>query len=972
MDPSQGQSSSAPQPPSTFKRPHEAVDAGAAPPEPKRQKTHAEPFDLDLIVLSTLHNGTRQAAPLSAFATSGKTNDEPRQCQQYGYQEFRRWLLEMAKIPEAASLRFFVQTQRGTDAFIPIENKWDFMTSLHRLSNSVLTLPYVPDLGYTLRVKVSDDNADSQANKIPLVVPTKPPEQPATSMPLEKPSVPIATLDRAGDPTTSTVEIDLTGDDDDPDNQEQIETNILAHFSEELFQRALRFFNVSQQPDMEYKLIGLKRTLHEYQLLSLYTLLMNPVTTGVNGALIGWDMGLGKTTLMLVIIYLRAVLVRRREEVRAEWKMKPDNRRHLPGQSQQPSTGIQQCPTQSECALQCPCSRTSDSFLLCQTYFTDTPALIIMPPGLAANWLNEAREVFEQEVNHNDDGNLLQFYTLIGVEDPETRVKGTKHKAQLASQTAGTFNEETEVPYSDGTMKIETYVEKGAGNAGHVLLVSNKGADTLIKLFPEAKNQPNTRSFITGLVIFDEVQLYGGADEKTETGPFKMLSDMRYHTNTPITLFTLCGTALQDGPKAWWATIEHFAEQWDRFCESADGELRYMGTGRFFPTLEAYADIRREYESAIRLLAGGKITKEVLEAKVETLRDFLRYVLWSLRRDDTYRGRPILKLPHRSHTIATLTPVMDEATAGHFKSLIAGVDTLVKKKLAKDLEEWQKQPLPRTDPQPTKESVIEELQAAPSKGGQVYVSLQRCSMYPYLAVLMQGNKSTSKIVQTAFTAEVCQRVAEQVQHSYRTDKVASTALSLLNNWEFVQHLDKIEQSSVKYQHIKKLIEDMRQDQDQETEPDDGSKTRHAIIFHTQPISAVLTYILILRDPDLRRKVMPLLLCANAKPSLRTSILGSFTKEMKAPGRNKILIATMSVAAEGLNIQRANNVWFPELPTTLAKLEQSEARAYRQGQKMKVNVVKMIEEGNLMEEYGYMNMSARSRVSNLVYGTEKID
>lgn len=155
-------------------------------------------------------------------------------------------------------------------------------------------------------------------------------------------------------------------------------------------------------------------------------------------------------------------------------------------------------------------------------------------------------------------------------------------------------------------------------------------------------------------------------------------------------------------------------------------------------------------------------------------------------------------------------------------------------------------------------------------------------------------------------------------------------------------------------------------------PPDGSGKRHAMLFYSQPISAVLTYILLLRDPALRGVVKPLLLCSKCNNEERAETVKQINEACDAQSPNKVLVTLTSIAAEAFNIQRANNIWFTELPVTLSKKEQAKGRAHRQGQTMKVNVVKLVDKGNRMEVFGYNAIKAKEFIARLVYGVQQVE
>lgn len=307
---------------------------------------------------------------------------------------------------------------------------------------------------------------------------------------------------------------------------------------------------------------------------------------------------------------------------------------------------------------------------------------------------------------------------------------------------------------------------------------------------------------------------------------------------------------------------------------------------------------------------------------------------------------------------------MDDGTATAFRSLMTGVQALVERQLRKLRADWDKSD--KADPMPTMALVIEGLASGEQRSPNAsFTKLQRASMYPYIAVLQDS------LPLEVFNADKCQDAAHVCQKLLLEGKPLGTAARDLTRWELSPHLAALQRNSAKFRYVRMLIDQMVTDQDEKTAPPDRSGKRHAIIFHTQPVSAVLTYVLLLRDPALWGVVKPLLLSSRCNNEERAKIVAEMNEVCTADSPNKVLIAVTSVAAEGFNIQRANNIWFAELPPTLSKKQQAAGRAYRQGLEMEMNIVKLAEKGNLMEELGYDAMKAKETVARLVYGLEPV-
>lgn len=156
------------------------------------------------------------------------------------------------------------------------------------------------------------------------------------------------------------------------------------------------------------------------------------------------------------------------------------------------------------------------------------------------------------------------------------------------------------------------------------------------------------------------------------------------------------------------------------------------------------------------------------------------------------------------------------------------------------------------------------------------------------------------------------------------------------------------------------------EKDSLTEPVDKFGKRHAILFFTQSIAARVTYLLLILDESTKDTFEVMVISSEMSPAERQKIVNKFNEPCTKHSRNKVLIAVLGVVAKEFNISRASLVMLIELPITFAKMQQGKGRAHKQGQTMRVKAVKLQEEGNLMEMYGYQIMEAKDVLQRLIY------
>lgn len=70
---------------------------------------------------------------------------------------------------------------------------------------------------------------------------------------------------------------------------------------------------------------------------------------------------------------------------------------------------------------------------------------------------------------------------------------------------------------------------------------------------------------------------------------------------------------------------------------------------------------------------------------------------------------------------------------------------------------------------------------------------------------------------------------------------------------------------------------------------------------------MLIYVLLLQTPELRGVVEPLLMTSRTTNEERAEIIEKMNEDCYAGTRTKVLVTLTTVAAEGFNLQRVNNV-----------------------------------------------------------------
>lgn len=274
---------------------------------------------------------------------------------------------------------------------------------------------------------------------------------------------------------------------------------------------------------------------------------------------------------------------------------------------------------------------------------------------------------------------------------------------------------------------------------------------------------------------------------------------------------------------------------------------------------------------------------------------------------------------------------------------------------------------PFNEEEPTRADVVEH-QVGVDVPEQAWTNLSRVSSYPYLSVLARDNIVNPKTL----GSQESQTVPVQVQGRMEKNPQALHAeRSEFEGWHFLAHADEIKRLSPKFRVLEKLIAGMISDSSPDTMPDkdDPCRKRYTVVFCNNGITAALTWLYPITDEELCKKVQPILFSSGVGMDRRQNIMREMVAKGKADGRCKILVAMTEIAAEGFNLQRVNNIWFMELPTTLTRYLQAVGRAVRTGQRMRVNVARLYDEEDLLESTSLKTLLGKIAVSDLIYNVK---
>ncbi|KAH8750805.1 P-loop containing nucleoside triphosphate hydrolase protein, partial [Diaporthe sp. PMI_573] len=359
----------------------------------------------------------------------------------------------------------------------------------------------------------------------------------------------------------------------------------------------------------------------------------------------------------------------------------------------------------------------------------------------------------------------------------------------------------------------------------------------------------------------------------------------------------------------------------------------------------------------------------------DKIRPYLSILVFALRKSQVWRREILNQLPPCIENDIAIDTELDTETTSARQHYISHVRTLIKKELKRCTKEWKKDKEfaeskgePFHQPEPTYFDIAQRAAGGHDKNAG-YLDLTRMSTFPYIAVLQKSGT----ITRAELGSTECQKIAVDVQKLIEGNKEIShsSLLKEFADWDFHKCRHQLFDNSPKFQLLLQLIEDLLKDIDSRTAPEDKSGKRHAIVFATHNITAILIYYLLVTNAELCKDIEPILLTSSMPMPKRRQWVNYMGQPCTPESRCKILIAVTEIAAEGFNLQRVNNVWFIELPNTLTKLHQAIGRAHRTKQKSRVKIVKMYDKLNLLDKYAFNAMKSKRELADRLYNVKVV-
>ncbi|KAI1287733.1 hypothetical protein F5Y03DRAFT_114267 [Xylaria venustula] len=677
-------------------------------------------------------------------------------------------------------------------------------------------------------------------------------------------------------------------------------------------------FSISLKP---HQLFAVFRILFMFYLKKTYTVLLAD------------GMGVGKTLESSAVVIFTPYLHDAIEEVQSDRDR--NSGRHLPkGTMDHPQPDAAECPSGTYAkGFACPCvERLPSSLLMARDILPIGPAVVLTPPALRDQWLQELRKYISSE-SRLSNGRTIQIWSIhtsSSLPPSHRRIRGIMYK----SETDLEKDDITEAEFAFGETSNEVYLP-GRPDNGHIIMVMPLSTG-LRSIQQESSVQcklsddPQDSSFIShsffikpSYIIVDEMH---SCVSKTTVAWQFILSKLVARSSAPTYFIGISGTPIRSSP----AGLEPFfdvvalpvAQTWKSPPRAFDRPVftTWVKETTWLVNHRGYLDApdeakQREYVSRFEKC---KALREAILAP---------YVL-QRHSHHLFFGHPISPLPPLDIHVRAY-PQFPQVCFAAIQQLAQLSKQQMEDKLQKRLDAWHNAPPAKRGTAPTLKTVLSEIKTVGGKQGSFY-DLAMCATLPGLAPFILQRKPISYR-----SRDIPTNIRRVFHHDHDND-VSSTPLA--------PYLDRMAQSSPKMEAIRQLVNEMRADQES-IQASDGRTiipVKKMIIFTVAPMTAYLIGLLLRKQmPDLRLSIV----LSNENATKRSVLYEPFSRPIDADPVDAdqdpvVLLTTVGISADGLNLTRANYAILVE-PAFCKDVErQAFHRIHRLGQRLTTHLFEL--------------------------------
>ena len=689
------------------------------------------------------------------------------------------------------------------------------------------------------------------------------------------------------------------------------------------------------RPSFTHTPPGMKMGLRLHQLWSFFWVFASKPARGIATALLADEMGLGKTATSLAV----AVISHRLRTLADHVSQHPDQ--HLA-----PDDERTECPSGTYThGFQCPCETGSWSARIAAD-LSHGPTVVFGSRLILRSWAHE----FSKFVDASPDDGMI----LLTLPDDPAPVRNLIADIDIAKLPRA----------SPASSKKPGLQDEGArlkpkpGQSRYILLLPNtsalKGIDSTFAVTANRRRPPTVVQFAVqpARIIVDEAHCIKGET----TMLWDRIRRWQWRARSPTYLLALTGTPMTRDPTDFQRLLEH---------------LNHPGAGWSSPlqppatsTLQALKRLASDYNKTIArgldAAAGSELDQQQQQQQQVFLSNLSALVLaFTLRRrrDDMFAGQPLSTVPMVPFDVVECPPPAQ--FAAHIENIFSYAKDEVQALLDERHARWQELPEHRRRAEPTLELLVRQISSGVPNTVASFRLLRLCATFPALARLHREEPYCS----WSLTGEDFQGVF--------TKGTVEEARAKSKAWPLWRGIC---DGSTKMKQLGKQVRKMLADREPAHGADDVVPDKRMLVYSDSPFVAHLAFLWIANTFDIPVQMIDRGMSAASRlaaiePFVTVS-LDRLRREIDRPAEPpapRVLVTTVGIIAEGLNLARANYLVLLGPLGTVAKQSQVGCRINREGGFSTPHLTLLLDPDNKAEMVVRRRQLNRAAIETEVWG-----
>ncbi|KAH6641102.1 P-loop containing nucleoside triphosphate hydrolase protein [Chaetomium tenue] len=663
-----------------------------------------------------------------------------------------------------------------------------------------------------------------------------------------------------------------------------------------------KFFGIDPsdvlKPGFTHTPPGMKKGLRFHQLWAFFWVFASKAARGIATALLADEMGLGKTVMSLAV----AVLSHRLRAQADHVSRHPDQ--HLTADDERTK-----CPSGTYThGFQCPCEAGSWSARIAAD-LSHGPTVVFGSKLILRSWAYE----FSKFVDASPDDGMI----LLTLPDDPAPVRSLIADIDIAKLPRGPPTSSKKPGLQDEGARLKPK----PGQSRYILLIPNtsavKSIDSTFAVTADRRRPPTVVQFAVqpGRIIVDEAHCIKGET----TMLWDRIRRWQWRARSPTYLLALTGTPMTRDPADFERLVEH---------------LNHPGAGWSSPlrppatsTLQALKRLTSHYNKTLArglgAAAAGSESESDQQQQQAFLSDLSALVLtFTLRRrrDDIFAGAPLSTVPMVPFNVVDCPPPPQFAACieNIFSSTKDEVQALLDERHAR----WEELPEHRRGTEPTFELLVRQISAGAPNTSSSFRLLRLCATFPALARL----HCQAPYCDWSLTGEDFRGVF--------TKGTIMEARAKSKAWPFWRDICN---GSTKMEQLDIQIRKMLADREPAHGTNDVVSDKKMLVYSDSPFVAHLAFLWIANTFDIPVQMVDRgMSAANRVAAIEPFVTVSLDRLRREcyhptePPSAQVLVTTVGIIAEGLNLARANYLVLLGPLGTVAKQLQIGCRINREG------------------------------------------